>query len=328
MKLNMKKLAIICLFLIAGIASAQTKITKTLSDFSELKVFNGIEVELIKSDKQEVEITGEKAEKVKIKNSGNTLKFSLKFPETSAKGKVQIKLFYNKEIAIIDANEGAVITGKEISQQKIFVEALEYQVSQKTASLSEKTIALEVANSELEQLTYTDALSGLYNRRYFDRNLLLEITRHKRQKEPLALVICDIDYFKLYNDQYGHIGGDSCIQQVSACMRDIIHRSSDSICRYGGEEFALILPNSNEGDAIKVVEKLMKGLSALKIKHETSPVDDFVTMSYGIYSLIPKAESTPESMIVCADKALYASKDSGRNCFTVAGLESEASNVF
>lgn len=216
----------------------------------------------------------------------------------------------------------------EISQQKIFVEALEYQVSQKTASLSEKTIALETANSELEQLTYTDALSGLYNRRYFDRNLLQEITRHKRQKESLALVFCDIDYFKLYNDQYGHIGGDSCIQQVSDCMRDIVHRSSDSICRYGGEEFALILPNSNEGDATKVVEKLMKGLSALKIKHDTSPVDDFVTMSYGIYSLIPKAESTPESMIVCADRALYASKDSGRNCFTIAGLESKASSVF
>ncbi|APG65815.1 DUF2807 domain-containing protein [Tenacibaculum todarodis] len=121
----MKKLAIISLFLIAGIASAQTKITKTITDFSELKVYNGIEVELIKSDKQEVEITGEKAEKVKIRNSGNTLKFSLKFPETSASGKVQIKLFYNKKIAIIDANEGAVITGKEISQPQIEVKAQE-----------------------------------------------------------------------------------------------------------------------------------------------------------------------------------------------------------
>lgn len=121
----MKKLAFLCLFLIAGIASAQTKIIKTLSDFSELKVYNGIELELIKSNKQEVEITGEKAEKVKIKYSGNTLKISLKFPEVSAKGKVQIKLFYNKEIAIIDANEGVIITGKEISQQQIEVKVQE-----------------------------------------------------------------------------------------------------------------------------------------------------------------------------------------------------------
>ena len=119
----------------------------------------------------------------------------------------------------------------EIHQQKLFVETLEHQVSQKTASLSEKTTALEAANIELEHLTYTDALSGLYNRRYFDRNLMQEITRHKRQKETLALVICDIDYFKLYNDHYGHIGGDNCIQKVSACMGSIVNRSSDSIWR-------------------------------------------------------------------------------------------------
>ena len=207
----------------------------------------------------------------------------------------------------------------EINQQKLFVETLEQQVSQKTASLSEKTTALEAANIELENLTYTDALSGLYNRRYFDQNLLQEITRHKRQKQALTLVISDIDYFKLYNDHYGHIGGDSCIQKVSGCMSAIVNRSSDSICRYGGEEFALILPNTNEEDATKVVEKIMKELAALELDHETSLVDDFVTMSYGIYCVIPGVETTPEGMIVCADRALYASKDSGRNRFTIGG---------
>jgi len=209
----------------------------------------------------------------------------------------------------------------EINQQKLFVETLEQQVSQKTASLSEKTAALETANIELEQLTYTDALSGLYNRRYFDKNLLQEITRHKRQREALALIICDIDYFKLFNDHYGHIGGDNCIQRVSECMRKIVNRSSDSICRYGGEEFAIILPGTNEEDATQVVNKIMSQLAALKIKHETSPVDNYVTMSYGIYSLIPSAETSPESMIICADKALYTSKASGRNCFTVEDVE-------
>lgn len=111
--------------MIAGIASAQTTITKRLGDFSELKVYNGIEVELIKSNEQKLEITGEKAEKVKVKLKGNTLKISLKFPETVAEGKANIKLYFNKEIAIIDANETAVITGKELNQQQLEVKVQE-----------------------------------------------------------------------------------------------------------------------------------------------------------------------------------------------------------
>lgn len=111
--------------MIAGIASAQTTITKTLGDFSELKVYNGIEVELIKSNEQKLEIMGEKAEKVKVKLKGNILKISLKFPETVAEGKANIKLYFNKEIAIIDANETAVITGKDLNQQQLEVKVQE-----------------------------------------------------------------------------------------------------------------------------------------------------------------------------------------------------------
>jgi diguanylate cyclase (GGDEF)-like protein len=213
----------------------------------------------------------------------------------------------------------------EIQQQKLFVETLEQQVSQKTTSLTEKTAALEASNKELEELTYTDALSGLYNRRYFDRLLLKEITRHERQKEALALIICDIDFFKLYNDKYGHIVGDHCIQIVSECMVKAVNRSSDSICRYGGEEFALIMPNTDVEKAIQVVNKIMKALADLRIKHDTSPTDDIVTMSYGIYSVIPGRDTSPESMIESADKALYVSKNSGRNWFTVAGFEAPSS---
>ncbi len=121
----MKKIAFLSLFLIAGIASAQTTITKSLEDFSELKVYNGIEVELIKSTEQKIEITGKKAEKVKVKNSGNTLRISLKFPETIANGKAKIKIYFNKDIAIIDANEGATVTGKGFEQAQIEVKVQE-----------------------------------------------------------------------------------------------------------------------------------------------------------------------------------------------------------
>ena len=121
----MKKFVFLSLILVASLATAQTTITKNLGDFSTLKVFNGLEVELIKSDVQKLEITGAKSEKVKIKNVNNTLKLSLKFPELSADGKALIKLYYNTNIAIIDANEGATITGKGIKQDKLKVNSQE-----------------------------------------------------------------------------------------------------------------------------------------------------------------------------------------------------------
>ena len=121
----MKKIVFLSLLFVAGFATAQTTITKNLGDFSTLKVFNGLDVELIKSDVQKLEITGEKSKKVKIKNVNNTLKLSLKFPELSANGKVLIKLYYNTNIAVIDANEGATITGKDIVQNKLKVNSQE-----------------------------------------------------------------------------------------------------------------------------------------------------------------------------------------------------------
>jgi len=121
----MKNILVTIFLLSANFIWSQTTITKVLGDFEELKVYNGITIELIKSDEQKVEISGAKAEKVKIKNSGSTLKISLKFPDLSADGKVDIKLYYNKEIKVIDGNEGATITGKEIEQQQIEIKAQE-----------------------------------------------------------------------------------------------------------------------------------------------------------------------------------------------------------
>ena len=121
----MKKLAILSLFLVTVLASAQTTITKKIGKFSELKVYNGIDVELIKSDTPELTITGEKADKVKVKLVNNTLKISLKFPETSADGKAVVKLHYTSDLVIIDANEGSAITGKDINQQNVEIKAQE-----------------------------------------------------------------------------------------------------------------------------------------------------------------------------------------------------------
>jgi hypothetical protein len=121
----MKKVVCIIAFLVGNLMMAQTTITKTLGDFDKLKVYNGIELELIASDEQKVEISGEKAERVKVKNSGGVLKITLKFPDLSADGKVNVKLFYNKEIKVIDGNEGATITGKGIDQSQLEVKSQE-----------------------------------------------------------------------------------------------------------------------------------------------------------------------------------------------------------
>ncbi len=121
----MKKVLLLFILFISYSSIGQTVITKTLGDFDKIKVYNGINVELIQSEEQKIEITGEKAEKVKVKNSNNTLKLTLKFPDLSADGKVDIKLYYNKEIKVIDANEGATITGKEIEQLQLEVKSQE-----------------------------------------------------------------------------------------------------------------------------------------------------------------------------------------------------------
>lgn len=121
----MKKILLFVAFLASNLMSAQTTITKNLGDFDKLKVYNGIDVELIKSDEQKLEITGEKAEKVKVKNANNTLKLTLKFPDLSADGKVTVKLYFNRDIKIIDANEGATITGKDFDQAQLEVKSQE-----------------------------------------------------------------------------------------------------------------------------------------------------------------------------------------------------------
>ena len=121
----MKKVLFIITILITNLVISQTTITKVIGDFTEIKVYNGINLELIKSEEQKVEISGEKAEKVKVKNNGKILKLTLKFPDLSADGKVDIKLYYNKEIKVIDGNEGSTITGKEIEQQQIEIKAQE-----------------------------------------------------------------------------------------------------------------------------------------------------------------------------------------------------------
>lgn len=172
---------------------------------------------------------------------------------------------------------------------------------------------LKKANQELQRLASLDGLTQLANRRCFDEYLNTEWFKLKLQKYPLSLILCDVDYFKLYNDNYGHQAGDECLKQVANTMGAIVSRPGDLVARYGGEEFAIILPNTAQKGAMNVAEKIREEIKNLHIEHRASAVSDRVTVSLGISTLIPSVESAPEMLIQAADQALYQAKKQGRD---------------
>ena len=172
---------------------------------------------------------------------------------------------------------------------------------------------LKKANQELQRLASLDGLTQLANRRCFDEYLNTEWFKLKPQKYPLSLILCDVDYFKLYNDNYGHQAGDECLKKVANRMRAIVSRPGDLVARYGGEEFAIVLPNTDQKGAMNVADKIREEIKNLHIEHRSSAVCDRVTVSLGISTLIPAVESSPEMLIEAADQALYQAKKQGRD---------------
>ncbi len=205
---------------------------------------------------------------------------------------------------------------REIARQKQFVLALEEQVAEKTASLNTQASDLLTANKQLQVLTYQDGLTGLYNRRYFDKNLTMEINRHYRQKQSLSLILSDIDHFKLFNDYYGHVQGDNCLKQVAQCICTSVGRITDANCRYGGEEFAIILPDTSIAQSTLVAERLCLAIENMKIPHEKSETSAFVTLTLGVVTILPGQKTSIDAIVLSADKALYLGKSSGRNRVT------------
>jgi two-component system, chemotaxis family, response regulator WspR len=168
-------------------------------------------------------------------------------------------------------------------------------------------------NAILEELAITDALTGLYNRRYFDRRFFEEFERSKRDHQIFNLLIIDIDYFKLYNDAYGHAKGDETLQAVAACISRAFTRASDFAFRIGGEEFAAIFATTNEHDASDLASTLVKSVEALQIEHHKSNVSKHVTISAGLTSLEPNHQIVTSEIFNHTDKKLYQAKNLGRN---------------
>lgn len=172
---------------------------------------------------------------------------------------------------------------------------------------------LEIANTELKRMAILDGLTQLANRRYFDEYLDQQWKIMEEKQLPLALILCDIDFFKFYNDTYGHQDGDTCLKQVAKALTEEVKRVGDLVARYGGEEMAIILPDTNGEGAFFLAQKIRERINSLQVEHSASPINQYLTLSLGVASVIPSPVDSPQNLIKFADSALYLAKQNGRN---------------
>jgi diguanylate cyclase (GGDEF)-like protein len=170
--------------------------------------------------------------------------------------------------------------------------------------------ALLETNQMLQAMSELDSLTQIANRRRFDRELTKEWKRAARRSSPLSLIMLDIDFFKKYNDTYGHLAGDRCLQTVADILRENLHRPGDFAARYGGEEFAVLLPETDLEGAMKVADLLRRKVSEARLVHDGSRVSSYVTISLGAASVVPKPDDDPRTLVEMADRALYQAKQS------------------
>jgi hemerythrin len=190
---------------------------------------------------------------------------------------------------------------------------LEERVAERTTKLAQANQKLTEFNLLLEARSNTDSLLGIANRRYFDERLAVEWRRAVRAQQAVSLLMIDVDYFKHYNDAYGHQAGDHCLQSVAQAALSAIRRPPDLLARYGGEELVALLPITDLNGATSVAQNIRKAVSDLHIQHADSPVAGEVTVSIGVASMMPDRATGSSALIAAADDALYAAKEGGRN---------------
>jgi two-component system, sensor histidine kinase LadS len=210
----------------------------------------------------------------------------------------------------IKAQEMALHFQREISEN------LELRVKERTETLEQTMQALAAVNRQLERISITDALTDLYNRRYFDEQLAIEIKRANRAQKPIAVMFVDLDHFKQINDQYGHSSGDRCLQDVARALQETASRPGDILARYGGEEFVLLLPNTDRQQALGFAERLRQAVEDLVV--DVDGVRIAVSASIGLAAWIPAEREPSRNLLDAADAALYQAKHDGRNQVKVA----------
>jgi diguanylate cyclase (GGDEF)-like protein len=223
-----------------------------------------------------------------------------------------------------EGSDEAIARGIEVGGDDYLVKPISYTVLSAKLRAMERIAAtrrdldrvskqLTEANKHLEWLSFHDALTNVANRRFFDSVLTQEWNRQRRLGKPLSLLLIDIDDFKAYNDFYGHQHGDQCLSKIAHLLQQRVQRSSDLLCRYGGEEFAVILPMLTHEEAYQLAERLRLDVAGACLEHCASSTVGYVTVSIGVASTIPSASSTTTDLIANADKKLYQAKSCGKN---------------
>ncbi len=175
-------------------------------------------------------------------------------------------------------------------------------------------LTLKRQSDLMRRLVFLDGLTGVFNRRYFDQQLATEMARAMRAQKPLALIMLDVDFFKRFNDRYGHQAGDDCLRQVAQTLKESLRRPADLVARYGGEEFVCVLPETDFDDAMSLARELEAHVRQKGIRHEYSDVAAVVTVSLGVAGLAASASGDAAALLALADAQLYLAKNSGRGC--------------
>ncbi|MGK7907819.1 MAG: diguanylate cyclase [Synechococcus sp.] len=205
-----------------------------------------------------------------------------------------------------------------LSTAESHAEVIESQLYQEVSEHQKTFLKLEESNLELRRLSYIDPLTQIPNRRYFDEHLCQAWENAIFLQDSISMIIVDVDYFKLYNDEYGHRTGDFCLLQIAQTLSDALISSTDFVARYGGEEFAIICSGLSQEDVVEMAQRICTTVISLKLQHCRSPVSSYVTVSAGVANIIPQESNSINDFFQRADKALYSAKQSGRNGFSLA----------
>ena len=195
--------------------------------------------------------------------------------------------------------------------QREATETLERRVQERTQELDEALLGLSDANSRLMELSHVDGLTGINNRAYFNEQFAIEWQRAMRIGSPMGLLMLDIDHFKQFNDNHGHLGGDACLKLVALTIQQAIRRPADKCYRYGGEEFVAVLPHTDLPGSLFIAERICKAVAELDFRFEGKKIP--ITISVGVCSMVPARGTPHETLIGNADQALYQAKHQGRN---------------
>lgn len=241
----------------------------------------------------------------------------------TAISKEQKCIFKGYEVGAVDylfkPIESVILRSKvrvfiDLYNQKRLVEEQKVLLELKIKELSE----LKDTNNKLENLSVRDGLTGISNRRGFNQYIDMSWKSSLRSQKPLSLIMADIDYFKLYNDNYGHLKGDDCLIKVAKGIADSVKRPIDFVARYGGEEIAVILPETDKAGAEFIAKQIKDNIHQLLIPHKCSLVSEIVTLSLGVATIIPQSDYSLDYLIDKSDKALYSAKANGRNMIYIS----------